>query len=125
MERIKLSDSISTAITKMAEGNPGALNACLSLLKEGDKIYPQYIMEGMIYIYDLDKEGIYGSDIYVFWNDICNRETLKMIAVLEAVRLGLFSGRVLSEACHRQDYSGRDMVPVDDLYKKVIERYQS
>lgn len=119
MERLKLFDSITNAIIKMAEGNPGAMEACMSLIKNGDRIAPPNI-GGMIYIFDLDREGIYGTDIYVFWNDICNRETLKMIAVLEAVRLRLFSGRILAEACHRQDYSGRDMVPVEDLYKRVF-----
>ncbi|CAK7041195.1 MAG: hypothetical protein PEPC_01758 [Peptostreptococcus russellii] len=122
MEKIELSDSMSSAIAKMAEGNPGALNACISLLEESEKIDPQNIMGGLGYLLDLDKEGIYGTDIYVFWSDICNRETSKMIAVLRAIQLDFFSGRVLADACHRQNYSGRDMVPVEELYKKVIER---
>lgn len=122
MERITLSDSISSAISKMVEGNIGAINACISLMKEGEKIDPQNIMGGFGCILDLDREGIYGTDIYVFWNDICNQETSKMMAVLRAVQLGFFSGRVLADACHRQDYSGRSMIPVEELYKKVIER---
>lgn len=122
MERITLSDSISSAISKMVEGNIGAINACISLIKEGEKTDPQNMMGGFGCILDLDREGIYGTDIYVFWNDICNQETSKMIAVLRAVQLGFFSGRVLADACHRQDYSGRSMIPVEELYKMVIER---
>lgn len=122
MERITLSDSIVSAITKMVEGNMGAMNVCMSLIKDSEKVYPQNIMGGFSYILDLDREGIYGTDIYVFWNDICNRELPKMISVLKAIQLGFFSGKVLADACHRQDYSGRSMVPVDELYKKVIER---
>ena len=122
MERITLSDSISSAISKMVEGNIGAINACISLIKEGEKTDPQNIMGGFGCILDLDREGIYGTDIYVFWNDICNQETSKMIAVLRAIQLGFFSGRVLADACHRQDYSGRSMIPVEELYKMVIER---
>lgn len=122
MERITLSDNVVSAITKMVEGNMGAMNVCMSLIKEGEKIDPQNIMGGFGFILDLDREGIYGTDIYVFWNDICNRETSKMVAVLRAVQLVFFSGKVLANACHRQDYSGRSMVPVDELYKKVIER---
>lgn len=122
MERITLSDSISSAISKMAEGNIGAVNACISLIEEGEKTDPQNMMGGFGCILDLDREGIYGTDIYVFWNDICNQETSKMMAVLRAVQLGFFSGRVLADACHRQDYSGRSMIPVEELYKMVTER---
>lgn len=122
MERIKLSDSMESAIIKMVEGNMGAMNVCMLLIKEGGNIDTQTIMGGFSFILDLDREGIYGTDIYVFWNDICNRELPKMIAVLRAVQLGFFNGRILADACHRQDYSGRDLVPVNDLYNKVIER---
>ena len=122
MERIKLSDSMESAIIKMVEGNIGAMNVCMLLIKEGGNIDTQTIMGGFSFILDLDREGIYGTDIYVFWNDICNCELPKMVAVLRAVQLGFFNGRVLADACHRQDYSGRDLVPVNDLYNKVIER---
>lgn len=121
MERIKLSDSMESAIIKMVEGNIGAMNVCMLLIKEGGNIDTQTIMGGFSFILDLDREGIYGTDIYVFWNDICNRELPKMVAVLRAVQLGFFNGGVLADACHRQDYSGRDLVPVNDLYNKVIE----
>lgn len=122
IEKITLSDSISSAISKMAEGNIGAVNACISLIEEGERTDPQNMMGGFGCILDLDREGIYGTDIYVFWNDICNQETSKMMAVLRAVQLGFFSGRVLADACHRQDYSGRSMIPVEELYKMVTER---
>lgn len=77
MKRITLSDNVVSAITKMVEGNMGAMNVCMSLIKEGEQIDPQNIMGGFGFILDLDREGIYGTDIYVFWNDICNRETSK------------------------------------------------
>jgi hypothetical protein len=44
-----------------------------------------------------------------------------MMAVLRAVQLGKFSGTVLADACHKQDYSGRKLVPVESLYKQVTE----
>ena len=115
---------MASVIAKMVEGNFGAMNACMCLLKEGEKIAPQSVMGGFGNILDLDREGIYGTDIYVFWSDICEKNTAKMIAVLRAVQLGLFSGRVLADACHRQDYSGREMVPVDELYSKVKEQLE-
>lgn len=124
MERITFSDSTKSAIIKMVEGNMGAMSACMSLLKEAERVDPQNMMGGISYILSLDNNGIYGTDIYVLWSDICDKDTTKMIAVLRAVQLGLFSGKVLADACHRQDYSGRTMVPVDELYIKVKERLE-
>lgn len=121
-ERITLSDSVQSAISKMAEGNPGAATACISLMNETEAVDPDNLMGGLGNILALDSAGIYGSDIYVFWNDVCNRDTPKMIAVLRAVQFGFFSGAVLASACHRQDRSGGSMVPVDELYQKVVER---
>ena len=44
MKRITLSDNVVSAITKMVEGNMGAMNVCMSLIKEGEQIDPQNIM---------------------------------------------------------------------------------
>lgn len=106
----------------MAEGNYGALKACISLVLESEIIDPQNTTGGGYgYILTLDALGIYGTDIAVFWNNICNKETSKMIAVLRAVQLGLFRGKTLVDVCHRQDRSGKSLVPVDELYEKVIK----
>lgn len=123
-ERITIEDSMLSAITKMAEGNLGAMNACVDLFMLCEKIDPQNILGGFDYILNLDSIGIYGTDIYVFLNDICENNIAKMIAVLKAVQFGLFDGTVLADACHRQDYSGREMVPVDELYSKIKEKFE-
>ena len=123
-ERITIEDSMLSAITKMAEGNLGAMNACIDLLMQGEKIDPQNILGGLGHILNLDSVGIYGTDIYVFLNDICENNIAKMIAVLKAVQIGLFDGTVLADACHRQDYSGREMIPVDELYTKIKEKFE-
>lgn len=38
MERITLSDSMESAIIKMVEGNIGAMNVCMLLIKEGANV---------------------------------------------------------------------------------------
>ena len=123
-ERITIEDSMLSAITKMAEGNLGAMNACVDLLMQSEKIDPANILGGLGHILNLDSVGIYGTDIYVFLNDICENNIAKMIAVLKAVQIGLFDGTVLADACHRQDYSGREMIPVDELYTKIKEKFE-
>lgn len=122
MSRIKLNDTTLSAVSKMSEGNPGAGITLMEMLTEGEKIDPDSALGGFGSILSLDTHGIYGTDIYIFHNDICGGEISKVIAVLRACQLGLFSPSILKDACSRQDRSGVSMVPVADLYAKVKER---
>jgi len=119
-ERIKLTDNTIDIVYKMSEGNPGAMAVLMQMLTT-NTIDPDNALGGLGAILMLDSLGIYGTDIYVLHNDICGRELVKTLAVLRAVQFGLFSGDVLKDASHRQDYSGRELVPVDELYTKVKE----
>lgn len=119
MSRIKLTDTTTNVLINMSEGNPGALTAMMELIKDEGKTDPDSAFGGFGAILSLDSFGIYGTDIYVLWSDICGRDIVKMQAVLRACQLGLFPTSTLTDACSRQDYSGRDMIPVDELYEKV------
>lgn len=119
--RIKLSDTTMDVMTKMSEGNPGALSVLMQMLMD-TKIDPDNAMGGLGNILMLDTYGIYGTDIYILNNDICNRDLVKTLAVLRATQLGMFSSKILKDACHRQDRSGKELVPVEELYLKVKER---
>lgn len=103
----------------MSEGNPGAIQAMCDILSTCQRIYPYLTKTGYNYIALLDKFGIYGTDIYVLYNDICERKVGRMLSVLKATRLGMFKLEVLQDAVSRQDYSGKDLVPVDELYEKL------
>ena len=117
-QRIKLTDNTSDIIRKMSEGNPGAMAILMEMLRPNN-IDPNNALGGMSPILLLDSFGIYGSDIYVLHSDICNRNLVNTLAVLRSVQLGLFDGKILKDACHRQDYSGRELVPVEELLLKV------
>ena len=120
-ERIKLGDNTMSVVIKMSDGNPGAMDAVMRLLKPNN-IDPDNILGGLGMVLLMDTYGIYGTDIYVLYNDICDRNLPKMVAVLRATQMGMFSSNILKDACSRQDYSGRAMVPVDGLCLKVKER---
>jgi len=122
MSKIQLTDSTMDVVVKMSQGNPGAMNAIMEMLKpESKEIDPDAVMGGLMKILALDTLGIYGTDIYVLHSDICDRNMIKMFAVLRAHQLGFLNGSVLVDACSRQDYSGKQMINVNDLYKKVKE----
>lgn len=120
--RINLNDDYSSVLIKLAEGNPGALTAMIEMCKAKPTVDPDSATGVLGILHSLDDYGIYGTDIYVLFSDICGRNAAKTIAVLRAVQLGLFTREILADACHRQDYSGRDMVPVDELCEKVKEQ---
>lgn len=121
MAKIQLTDTTMDALVKMADGNPGAATAMIAIMKDAEKIDPDSALGGLGNILQLDDIGIYGTDIYVLWSDICERDSVKFIGVLRAVQLGFFDRRILKDAASRQDYSGRGMVPVDELLIKVRE----
>lgn len=122
-ERIDLNDSTVDIVMKMSDGNLGAINVLMQLLSQAtNDIDPDNLLRGFGAILQLDSIGIYGTDIYILNNDICGRELPKMLAVLRATQLGLFSRDILKDACHRQDRSGRNLVPVEELYLKVKEQ---
>lgn len=87
-ERIQLTDTTMEAIIKMAEGNPGAVQALCALLEHHNKIDPQAMLGGMGAILMLDGWGIYGSSIYILFSDKCKRDVRKMLLLMRAAQLG-------------------------------------
>lgn len=122
MSKIQLTDNTRDIIIKMSEGNPGAMTALMEILSIGKMIDPDDHFEGLCAILELDAHGIYGTDIYVLYSDICNKNLAKTLAVIRATQFGFFDGNLLANACHRQDYSGREIVPVEELYQRVKEK---
>lgn len=120
-ERINLTDSVADVVVKMSDGNFGAIALMTQILKEGEAIDPDS-MGAIFQILLFDSFGIYGTDMYVLHSDICGKQLNKTLAVVRAVQLGYFDKSVLKDACSRQDYSGRALVPVEDLYEKVKSR---
>lgn len=118
MNRINFFDTRINAIAKLTEGNYGAINACLLLMKKGSSIYPYE--DGFKYITNLDDIGIYGTDIYVLWNDICQCDLGKMIGLLRIAIRDPHKADLLKDACKRQDYSGRKLLQEDDCFAHIL-----
>jgi hypothetical protein len=121
MSRIELNDSIMDMVVKMAEGNPGAINAMMNLIQENESIDPDDCFGPFGKFMLLDTFEIYGTDIYVLYSDICSQQINKMISTLRACQLGFLSPSILKDVSSRQDYSGKNMIDVENLYNKVKE----
>ena len=97
MSRLGLEDTLTSSMVKMAEGNPGATVAMIEIMKNHDRIDPQAFMGGLGAILALDAHEIYGTAIYILYNDKCNRDVRKMLMLMRATQLGFFSHLKLKE----------------------------
>lgn len=125
MGRINLKDSLKESTIKLIEGNPGALQCLIQLLKETDKVADNFSFGYAGVLLTLDTWEIYGTAIYVLWNDICDRDCGKFLACLRAAQLGIITPNVLKDACHRQDRSGLNLVNSSALLEKVRQKIPS
>lgn len=109
--RLSLMDTGRMAIMKMAEGNPGAMNVCVSLLQQGQAIDPKGAMGGMMNILDLDDLEIYGSDIWDFGQYVCDGRTDNVVLVLRSRQLGFISGDSIKNAisARKSDFDFADL----------------
>lgn len=83
-------------IISLAKSNPGAL----SFLMELNASYvPDQIKD------KIKSSGIVGTDLYVLWSDLCEKDLALVSKLVENCPL-----EILKDACSRQDYSGRKLV---------------
>ena len=90
-ERIQFTDSWADICVKLCDGNCGALDACAMLLERGDRFNmasPLGLLQAFL---ALDSAAIFGPKLWLLWNDLCGRDTLKMLAACRALDAGLLS----------------------------------
>jgi hypothetical protein len=88
MTRIDLSDSILSTITKLSEGNPGAMTVCMQLSTKEKDIDKDSAIQGLGSLLSLDTYEIYGADIWMLYKDVCGEDIEKTIAALRSCQLG-------------------------------------
>ncbi len=124
--RIQLTDSITDVIAKMSDGNPSACVVMCEMIKAGKEIDPQGFMGGLGAVLSLDTLGIYGTDIYILYNDQCGRDVRELLMLLRANQLGFISSdeikRVASDQMNEIRFSEEKM---NELNTKVCERLES
>lgn len=105
-------------LAKISDGNPGALNVCVRLLKDGAEIDPDDALGPLGAILQLDSIGIYGSRVWMLYKDVCGQRLPEMVALLRATQLGFLSPDALDHAI--SNYG--DGIMVDDMMNQVQER---
>lgn len=74
------------AIIKLSEGNPGAISALFKVLELPD-----------IFLKSLADQGISGSNIWVFFSDLCDKDVIKFLD-------GILSGRLKERLIMTEEY---------------------
>ncbi len=97
MSRITLQDTTMDVVVNMSEGNPGALNCIMQILTEHEAIDPQALMGGLGAVMMFDTWGIYGSHVYVLFNDHCKSDVRRLLMLIRATQLGHFSADKLCQ----------------------------
>ncbi|MCC4228408.1 hypothetical protein [Zunongwangia profunda] len=82
-----------------SQGNHGAL-AFLMELSRQDEETAQVIGQCLMINYK-----IRGANLYVLWSDLCDRNIEKVKQLCENC-----PGDILTDACSRQDYSGKELI---------------
>lgn len=116
--RLVGTDTIMSSITKLVEGNPGALTVCMALMKDNARIDPDDAFKEIGPLLSLDTEGIYGSRIWMLYKDVCGQDTEKVLGLLRARQLGYLNTVPFQ---HAIDNYG-DGLDVDAFLSKVKER---
>jgi hypothetical protein len=100
--RLHFADDNLTIITKLAEGNLGAVSVLLRSLQEGAAIDPDNAFGGGGAAFALDTDDIYGGRIWQLYKDVCGQDLVRMLGVLRAVQLGLLPRARLQAAIDGQ-----------------------
>lgn len=81
----------------LGEGNPGGLTACMELMKDAPRIDPQAFARDLQPLLSLDNLGIYGSNIWILYKDLCGEDTLNVLTLFRAMQLGLLPASTFEE----------------------------
>jgi len=115
--KLTLTMSPMDVFVTMSEGNPGALQVLLALYENGNKIDPMDFMGPFGAIFSLDRNGIYGSRIWMLFKDVCGKDLGKTVAMLRSIQLGLLKTDDLDIAINNRG----EGIDVDALVEKVID----
>jgi hypothetical protein len=104
-----------TLLLNLGKGNPGAITFAIELLKMAEDVDFKYAA----YLFLLEELNIVGPDLYVLWNDICERNMDNVSIIMNSTIYGFLDKDVLKDACSRQDYSGKKLINFLELKEKL------
>lgn len=99
MGRISLADTAQDIIIKLSDGNPGALTTLMELTKSYKNsfdAFPDYLA--------IDTMELYSSQLYMLWNDCCDRNIEKVKQIIKLYREGKITSKDIHERVKNVGY---------------------
>ena len=123
-ERITGTDTGISAMIKMSDGNPGALTVLTSIMQQAAAIDPDDFLGALGPILGLDTLGVYGSEIWMLYNDVCDQNITGVLTLLRANQLGMLSNADLMKAIRGNGYGSATLLPkpISEYLADVQER---
>jgi hypothetical protein len=115
MSKIGLEDTTMDAITKVSDGVPGAVSVILQLMHINPKVDPQDFAGSMGPLFTLDSYGIYGSEIWMLYKDVCKQNAVHTLGMLRACQMGILPIADLKHAINNYG----EGVDVETYHEKV------
>lgn len=112
-------EEAKTLIAEMSQGNPGAMTALVELLKDGWMMEPYVRNDAMDKIKLLKEKNILGVDIYLLYNDLCDRNIYKTTGLVKALQLGLLKETELKEDLARVNSGGKSTLDIKQIIRNV------
>lgn len=84
--------SVKEMLFALADGDVDALMVCLEILRHSSHVDRDALFADLNSFYLLDALHIWGSRIYALWHDVCERDVMKLVALLRAHQLGGLCG---------------------------------
>lgn len=115
MTKIKLNMNTMEVIFTMSEGNIGAVTCMTEMIKKTDWYGG---VDGLMLILYFDTIGIYGSKIYMLWNDCCDRSLEKLELVLRNFQKGkLTAQEIIQNVSQRRGTPFVGLKSLTELFK--------
>jgi len=121
-KRIAHDDTLLSIFTKLSDGNPGAFTVLLRAMEYTAKYHQEGCDAGGMYMLEiLDTIGVYGSDIWLLYKDICKENIEHFIQVLKAYQYGFVDEATIHEAIDdKENYKiGGSELDIEFLIQKV------
>ena len=115
-DRLTSSDTLSKKpldiLLSMSDGNPGAAMALSEIVTTGkyEKIDPDALLGGLGIVFTLDEFGIYGSDIWILWKNVCDYSVLNIATIFRAHQLGIIHKSMIINAVEDERNTGRKKI---------------
>ena len=94
MGRLKFGKTMLDIICDFSEGNPG----CAEFIMESLNKTPQFMMKVLMFA---DNNEIYGSKLYMLWNDCCDRDLDKVDKTIDYLLTNKVSQATIHENLNR------------------------